>query len=161
MVNKLDEERLCLCPPIKLLTNSLLNSSKELTVFGGILLNHTYAGSLKVVGKALHIISSETLWRFIVILKVAIWSKGSRIPSYKSKEGILNFGGKGWPLMEVMKGESIQWTKSSTRFALLMFSLILSMTFLIWSISFSKCDTLLEVVPFDWLSSLEFPPLSS
>ena len=60
MVNRLDEERLCLCPPIKLLTNSLLNFSKELTVFGGILLNHTYVGLLRVVRKALHIISSET-----------------------------------------------------------------------------------------------------
>ena len=39
MVNKLDEERLCLCPPMKLLTNNLLKSSKELTEFGGILLN--------------------------------------------------------------------------------------------------------------------------
>ena len=26
MVNKLDKERLCLCPPMKLLTNNLLNS---------------------------------------------------------------------------------------------------------------------------------------
>ena len=60
MVNRLDEERLCLCPPIKLLTNSLLNSSKELIVFGGILLNHTHAGPLRVVGKALHIISFRT-----------------------------------------------------------------------------------------------------
>ena len=60
MVNKLDEEHLCLCPPMKLLTNNLLNSSKELTVPGGILLNHTYAGHLRVVGKALHIISSGT-----------------------------------------------------------------------------------------------------
>ena len=161
IVNRLDEKRLCLCPPIKLLTNSLLNSSKQLTVFGGILLNHTHASPLRVVGKALHIISSRTLWRCIVVLKVAILSKESHIPSYKSKEGILNFGGKGWPLMEVVKGEFVQWTKSSTGFALLMFSLISSMTFLIWSISFSKCDTLLEVVPFDWLSSLEFPPLSS
>ena len=58
MVNRLDEERLCLCPPIKLLTNNLLNSSKELTLFGGILLNHTRIGPLSVVGKALHIISS-------------------------------------------------------------------------------------------------------
>ena len=56
----LDEERLCLCPPIKLLTNNLLNSSKELTVLGGILLNHTRASPLRVVGKALHIISSGT-----------------------------------------------------------------------------------------------------
>ena len=60
MVNRLDEERLCLYPLIKLLTNSLLNSSKELTVFGGILLNHTRAGPLRVVEKALHIISFGT-----------------------------------------------------------------------------------------------------
>ena len=131
MVNRLDEEHLCLCPPIKLLTNSLLNSLKELTVFGGILLNHTRAGPLRVVRKALHIISSGTLWRCIVILKVTIWSKRLRVPSYESREGILNLGGKGWPLMEAMKGNSVWWTKSSTRFALLMFSLISSMTFLI------------------------------
>ena len=61
MVNRLDEERLCLCPPMKLLTNNLLNSSKELTVFRGILLKHTRVGPLRVVGKALHIISSGTL----------------------------------------------------------------------------------------------------
>ena len=60
VVNKLDEERLCLYPPMKLLTNNLLNSSKELTVFRGILLNHTRAGLLRVVGKALHIISFGT-----------------------------------------------------------------------------------------------------
>ena len=60
MVNRLDEECLCLYPPIKLLTNNLLNSSKELTVLGGILLNHTRTGPLRVVGKALHIISSGT-----------------------------------------------------------------------------------------------------
>ena len=60
MVNKLDEERLCLCPPMKLLTNNLLNSSKELTEFGGILLNQTRAGTLRVIGKALHIILSGT-----------------------------------------------------------------------------------------------------
>ena len=160
MVNRLDEERLCLCPPIKLLTNSLLNSSKELTVFGGILLNHTRAGPLRVVGKALHIISSRTPWRFIVVLKEVIWSKGSRVPSYESKEGTLNLEGKGWLLMEAVKGESVRWTKSSTGFSLLMFSLISSMTFLIWSISFSKWGTLHEVVPFDWVSGLGFPPSS-
>jgi len=60
MVNKLDEKRLCLCPSIKFLTNNLLNSSKELPVFGGILLNHTCASPLMVVWKALHIISSGT-----------------------------------------------------------------------------------------------------
>ena len=60
MVSRLDDKCLCLCPLMKFLTNSLLNSSKELTVFGGILLNHTYVGLLRVVRKALHIISSET-----------------------------------------------------------------------------------------------------
>ena len=149
MVNRLDEERLCLYPPIKLLTNNLLNSSMELTEFGGILLNHTHAGPLRVVGKALHIISSGTPWRCIVVLKVAMWLKGSRIPSYESKKGILNFGGRGWPLMSAVKGESVLWTKSSTGFALLIFSLISSMTFLIWSISFSRCGILREVVPLD------------
>ena len=60
MVSRLDERRLCLCPPMKLLTNNLLKSSKELTVFGGILLNHTRVDPLRVIGKALHIISSRT-----------------------------------------------------------------------------------------------------
>ena len=68
MVNRLDKERLCLCPPMKLLTNNLLNSLKELTELGGILLDHTRAGPLRVVGKALHIISSGTPWRCIVVL---------------------------------------------------------------------------------------------
>ena len=161
MVNRLEKKCLCLYPPMKLLTNNLLNSSKELTVLGGILLNHTRAGPLRVIRKTLHIILFGTPWRCIVVLKLAIWSKGSRIPSYESKKGILNFRGKGWPLMEAVKGESIQWTKSSTGFALLMFSLISSMTFLIWSISFSKCGTLCEVVHFDWLSGSTFPSLSS
>ena len=59
MVNRLDEERLWLCPLIKLLTNSLLNSSKEPTVLGGILLDHTRVGPLRVVRKVLHMISSR------------------------------------------------------------------------------------------------------
>ena len=54
MINRLDEEHLCLCPPMKLLTNNLLNFSKKLTVFGGILLNRTCIGPLRVVRKALH-----------------------------------------------------------------------------------------------------------
>ena len=152
MVNRLDKECLCLCPPMKLLTNNLLNSSKELTVFGGILLNHTRADPLRVVGKALHIISSRAPWRCMVVLKVAIWSTGWRAPSYESSECILNFGGKGCPLTEAVKGESVRWTRSSTGFVLLMFSLISAITFLIWSISLSSCGTLLDVVPFDWLS---------
>ena len=131
MVNMLDKERLCLCPPIKLLINNLLNSSKELTMFGGILLNHTHSGPLRVVGKALHIISSGTLWRCIVVLMVVIWSHKSRVPSYEFREGILNLEGRGQLLMEATKGESVRWNKSSTGFVLLMFSLISSMVFLI------------------------------
>ena len=158
MVNRIDEECLCLCPLIKLLTKNLLNYSKEPTLFKGILLNHTCASPLRVVGKALHIISSGTAWRCIVVLKVAIWSKGSRIPSYESKEGILNLGSKGWLLMEAMKRESVRWTKSSTGFSLLMFFFISSTAFLIWSISLSKCGTLCEVVPLDWFSHSTFSP---
>ena len=156
MVNRLDKECLCLYPPIKLLTNNLLNSSKELTELGGILLNHTRVDPLKVVGKTLHIILAGTPWKCIVVLKVAMWSKGSRVPSYESKEGTLNFGRRGWPLMSAVKRESVLWTKSSTGFALCIFSLISSMTLLIWSISFSRCGTLREVVPLDWLSGSVF-----
>ena len=58
MVDKLDEEHLCLCPLIKLLTKSLLNSSKELIELRGILLNYTRVGPLRVVRKASHIILS-------------------------------------------------------------------------------------------------------
>ena len=76
IVSKLDEECLYLWPPMKLLTNNLLNFWKELTVFGGILLKHTCASPLRVVGKALHIISSRTPWRYIVVLKVVMWIKG-------------------------------------------------------------------------------------
>ena len=112
---------------------------------------------LRVVGKALHIILSRTPWRCIVVLKVAIWSKRSCVPSYESKEGILNFEGKRWLLMEAVKREYVWWTKSSIRFILLMFSLILSMTFLIWSISLSKCGTHRKAVPLNWLSGSAFP----
>ena len=158
IVSRLDEERLCLYPPIKLLMNNLLNSSKEPTVFGGILLNHTRAGPLRVVGNALHSISSGTPWRCIVILKVAIWSHRSRVPSYESKEGILNLEGRGWLLIEAIKGELVRWTKSSTWFVLLIFSLISSMSLLIWSISLSKYGTLCEAVPLEWFSRSTFSP---
>ena len=154
---------------MKLLTNNLLNSTKELTEFGGILLNQTRAGPLRVVGKSLHMISSRTPWRCIVVLKVAMWSNGSRVPSYESREGNLNFDGRGWPLMEAVKGESVLWTKSSIGLVLLMFSFISSMTFFIWCISSFKCGTVREVVPLNWLHISVFslspwpcvcPPLS-
>ena len=38
--------------------------------------------SFKGRWEGLHIISSETPWRYIVVLKVAIWSKGSRHESH-------------------------------------------------------------------------------
>ena len=140
----------------KVVNKQLAQLFKGTYWIGGILLNHTRVGPLRVVGKALHIILSRTPWRCIIVLKVVMWSKGSRVPSYESKEGILNFGGRWWPLMNAVKGESFLWTKSSTGFALLIFSLILSMTLLIWSISFSRCGTLHEVVPLDWLSGSAF-----
>ena len=65
---------------------------------------------------------------------------------------------QGWLLMEATKRESVQWTKSFTRFSLLMFSLILSMAFLIWSISSSKCGTFREAVSLDWFSCSVFSP---
>ena len=162
IVSKLDEEQLCLWPLMKLLTNNLLNFLKELTVFGGILLNHTLAGPLRVVGKALHIISSGIPWRCIMVLKVAMWSHGSHVSSYESNAGILNLEGRGWLLMDIIKGESVRWTKSSTWFVLLIFSLISSMALLIWSISFSKCSALREAVPLEWfLCSTFYPSLTS
>ena len=44
----------------KQLAQHFKGTSKELTELGGILLNHTRAGPLRVVGKVLHIISSGT-----------------------------------------------------------------------------------------------------
>ena len=58
--------------------------------------------------------------------------------------------------MEVMKRESVQWTKSSTWFVLLIFSLISYMALLIWSISFFKCGTLRKAVPLEWFSLSAF-----
>ena len=143
---------------MKLLMNNLLNFLKELTVFRGILLNHTHTGPLKVVGKTLYIISFGTPWRCIMVVKVAMWSHGSCVPSYKSNAGILNLEGRGWLFMDVMKRESVRWTKSSTWFVILIFFLILSMALLIWSISFSKCGTLRKAVPLEWFLRLTFSP---
>ena len=98
----------------------------------------------------------EPFWKCIVVLKVAMWSHRSRVPSYESNASILNLNGNGWLLMDVMKRESIWCTKSSTWFVLLIFSLISSMAHLIWSISFSKCGTLREIVPLEWFSRSTF-----
>ena len=91
-------------------------------------------------------------------LKVAMWSHGSHVPSYEPNANILNLEGKGWLLMDAIKGESIRWIKSFTWFVLLIFFLISSMALLIWSISFSKCGTLHEAVPLEWFSCLTFSP---
>ena len=81
---------------------------------------------------------------------MAMWSQGSRIPSYESRAGILNLEGKRWLVMDAMKGESVLWMRSSTWFTLLMESFISSITLFIWSISLSKCGTLWVIVPLDW-----------
>ena len=101
---------LCLWPPMKLLTNNLLNSWNEVMVFGGSFSNHTLAGPFKMVRKAPYMILSRTPWRCMVILNVAIWSQGYHVPSHESKVGILNLEGRGWLVMDMVKGESVLWT---------------------------------------------------
>ena len=119
-------------------------------VFGGSLPNHTLAEPFKLVGKALHMILSETPWMCMVVLKVAMWSQGSLISSYESKVGILNLEGRGWLVMDTIKGESVLWIRSSTWFALFKESFISFMTLFIWSISLSKCGTLRVTIPLEW-----------
>ena len=85
-----------------------------------------------------------------------MWSQGSRVPSYESRIGILNLEGRGWLVMDAMKGESVLWTRSSIWFALLMESFISSVALFIWSISLSKCGTLWVTVPLDWSPSALF-----
>ena len=51
--------------------NWAFNSLKVLIEFGVNLLNQILAGPFNVVGKALHMISSDTPWRCIRILKVS------------------------------------------------------------------------------------------
>ena len=106
-------------------------------VFGDNLPNHTLARPFNMVGKTLHMISSRTPWRCMVILNVAMWSQRSRIPSYESKVGISNLEGRGWLVIDATKGESILWTRSSIWFALLVESFISFMALFIWSISLS------------------------
>ena len=92
----------------------------------------------------------------MVVLNMVMWSQGSRVPSYDSKEDILNLEGRGWLVIDTMKGESVLWTRSSIWFAFLMESFISSMAFFIWSISLSRCGSLRMTVPLDWS-----PPLTS
>ena len=85
-------------------------------VFDDSLPNHTLAVPFNVVGKALHMISSGTPWRCMVVLNVAMWLQGSHVLSYESKVGILNLEGRGWLMMDAIKGESVLWMRSSTLF---------------------------------------------
>ena len=64
--------------------NAPPSSSKLPIVEGGILLNQTLAGPFKVVGKALHIISSGVFYKFIRLLKDSMWSSGSFDPLNES-----------------------------------------------------------------------------
>ena len=93
--------------------NWALNSLKELIKLGVNLLNQILMGPFSVVGKALHMISFGIPWRCIRVLKDFDWSKGSLFMSQFSTCGIRNFGGRGKELTDVVKGASIQWTKSS------------------------------------------------
>ena len=50
---------------MKCVTKSLLNSLKVKTELGAILLNHTRAGPLSVVGKVLHMILSRIPYKLL------------------------------------------------------------------------------------------------
>ena len=83
------------------------NSLKVEAELGTILLNHTQAGPLSVVGKALHMISSGTPCRCIRVLNDSRWLRRSFDPSYASTCGILNLVGKGKDMNDAVKGESV------------------------------------------------------
>ena len=125
-------------------------------MFGGILLNHTCVGPLRLVGKALHIISSGTLEGALWSWRLQCGHTGHAFHHTNPMKASWTWKVKDdywWKL-----GESVRWTKSSTWFVLLMFSLISSIAFLIWSISFSKRGTLRDVVPLEWFSCSTFSP---
>ena len=110
---RLARDLLYLCPPMKCMTKCPLSSIKFEMEFGVILLNHTLAGPLSVVGNALHIISSRTPYRCIRVLKNFRRSSGSFIPSYVSTCGIQNLADRGQEVTCTVKGKLIWWTSSS------------------------------------------------
>ena len=92
---------------MKCVTKNPLNSLKVEMELKAILSNHTRAGPLSVVGKALHIISFRTPCRCMRVLNDSRWSEGSFDPSYASTCGILNLTGKGKDLTGAVKGELV------------------------------------------------------
>ena len=76
------EDLQCLYPLMKCVTRCPLNSLKVETMFGVSLLNHTLASPFKVIGKAIHIISSETPCKCMRVLNDSRWLSGSLDPSY-------------------------------------------------------------------------------
>ena len=112
--NKLAEDFLYLCMPMKCETKCPLNSLKVKTVLGVILLNHTLVDPLSVVGKALHMISFRTPYRCMRVLNNSRWSSGSFDPSYASTYGIWNLARRGKEVTCAVKGKSVRWTSSSS-----------------------------------------------
>ena len=82
--NRLAEDLLYLCPPIKWVMKCPFNSLKVETVLGVSLFNHTFTGPLSVVGNTLHMILFGTPCRCIKVLNNSRWSNGSCDPSYAS-----------------------------------------------------------------------------
>ena len=70
MLIKYAVDFLYLCPSMKCEVNWALSSLKVLIEVGVNLLNQILVGPFSVVGKALHMISFGTPWRYIRVLKV-------------------------------------------------------------------------------------------
>ena len=98
---------------MKCMTKCPFSSIKFEMEFGVILLNHTLAGPLSVVGNALHIISSRTTYRCMGVLKNFRRSSGSFILSYVSTYGIQNLADRRQKVTCTVKGKLIWWTSSS------------------------------------------------
>ena len=81
---------------------------------------------------------------------VAMWSQGFRVPSYESKVSILNLEGRGWVVIDAVKGEFVMWIRSSMRALPFIESLICLMAIFIWSTSFSTCGTFWVMVLINW-----------
>ena len=98
---------------MKCAVNWALNSLKVLMELGVNQLNQILAAPFNVVWKALHMISSATLWRCIKVLKVSKWSRRFLTPSLQSICGMQNLCNRGKELTEAVNGESVWLTRSS------------------------------------------------